>query len=94
MLEPRVDPTLAHPFIGWAVDVLEQQEPDDKARPDHSGAISPSIQSQSVLPASCAKRMLQIGDLIKPCPEQIAFAPSSPAVSVPSLSSAQCDHGI
>src|SRR5205809_2398104 len=65
VLEIRViDPALARTFVGQAVNMLEQKKPDHKPcrKPLslYSGAISPSIKSQSILPASCTSSCLML----------------------------------
>jgi hypothetical protein len=70
VLEVRViDPAFAHAFVGQTVNMLEQKSPITNrvaipGRPPslYSGAISPSMNSHSILPASCTSscRMLMI----------------------------------
>jgi hypothetical protein len=61
-----IDPAFAYAFIGQAIDMLEQKKPDYKpcrnSRPTTVavGAISSSIKSQSILPASCASSCLML----------------------------------
>src|SRR2546430_1648318 len=68
VLEVRViDPPFAHAFVGQAVHMLEQKSPITNrvaipGRPLflYSGAISPSMKSQSILPASCTSSCLML----------------------------------
>src|SRR6184192_2522482 len=68
VLEIRViDPALARTFVGQAVNMLEQKSPITNrvaipGRPLslYNGAISPSIKSQSILPASCTSSCLML----------------------------------
>src|SRR5262249_25415887 len=63
-----IDPAFAHAFVGQSVNMLEQKKPDHKncvaipGRPPslYSGAISPSMNSQSILPASCTSSCLML----------------------------------
>jgi hypothetical protein len=68
VLEVRViDPAFAHAFVRQPVNVLEQKSPTTNrvaipGRPLslYSGAISPSMKSQSILLASCASSCLML----------------------------------
>src|SRR5260370_23130175 len=81
VLEIRVvDPALAHPFIGQAVNVLEQQKPDHEPGLDPGPAVLAVERRDLVVdpsPIDLAGELnqfvLQIDDLLEPCPEQIAF---------------------
>src|SRR5262245_25312919 len=62
-----IDPAFAHAFVGQSVNMLEQKKPDHNCvaipgRPPslYSGAISPSMNSQSILPASCTSSCLML----------------------------------
>ena len=79
VLEIRVvDPALAHPFIGQTVNVLEQQQPDRKARLDARPAVlavKRRYLAVDPVPIELARKLnqfvIQIDDLVQPCPEQI-----------------------
>jgi hypothetical protein len=80
VLEVRViDPALTHAFVGQAVDVLEQKQPDDEARLNPRPTIVAvkgrhlAIDPIPVDPGSeLYQLMLQVDDLIEASPEQIA----------------------
>ena len=68
VLEIRIiDPALAHAFIGQPVNVLEQQQPDRKARLDPGSALV-AVERRDLavdpvpvdLPASCASSCLRL----------------------------------
>src|SRR5262245_18237302 len=57
-----IDPAFAHAFVGQSVNCLSKKSPITNCvaipgRPPslYSGAISPSMNSQSILPASCTR---------------------------------------
>src|SRR4051812_1248884 len=73
-----VDPALAHPFIGKPVNVLEQQQPDHEAGLDPRPAVLAVERRDLVVdpvPVDLAGKqnqlVLQVDDLVQPCPEQI-----------------------
>src|SRR5262245_31920993 len=62
-----IDPAFAHAFVGQSVNMLEKKSPITNrvaipGRPLslYSGAISPSMKSQSILPASCTSSCLML----------------------------------
>src|SRR5262245_28586189 len=62
-----IDPAFAHAFVGQSVNMLEKKSPITNCvaipgRPPslYSGAISPSMNSQSILPASCTSSCLML----------------------------------
>src|SRR5262249_9922159 len=62
-----IDPAFAHAFVGQSVNMLEKKSPITNcvAIPGpppslYSGAISPSMNSQSILPASCTSSCLML----------------------------------
>src|SRR4051812_32816770 len=78
-LEIRVvDPALAHPLIGQPVNVLEQQQPDHEAGLDARPAVL-AVERRDLavdpVPIDLAGKqnqlVLQVDDLVQPCPEQI-----------------------
>lgn len=79
VLEIRVvDPALAHPFIGQAVNVLEQQQPDHEAGLDPRPAVLAVERCDLAVdpvPIDLASEqnqlVLQVDDLVQPGPEQI-----------------------
>ncbi len=100
VLEIRVvDPALAHPFVGQAVNLLEQQQPNHEAGRDAWPAVLAvergdlPIDPVPVDPAGELNQLvLHIDDLVQPGPEQIArsrrlllLRPHHPL---------RCDHGI
>ena len=100
VLEIRViDPALAHPFVGQAVDVLEQQQPDDEAGLDPRPAIV-AVKRRDLaidpVPVDLAGELyqlvLQVDDLVEPGPEQIAF--SCRLRLLRSHRPLRCNHGI
>ena len=81
VLEIRIiDPTLAHPFVGQTVDVLEQKEPDDESGRD-PGPASVAIERRDLaidpVPVDLAGELhqlvLHVDDLVEPGAEQITF---------------------
>jgi hypothetical protein len=79
VLEIRVvDPALAHPLIGQAVNVLEQQQPDHEADRDAGPAIL-AVERRDLavdpVPIDLASELnqlvLHVDDLVQPGPEQI-----------------------
>ena len=80
VLEIRIiDPALAHAFVGQPVNVLEQQQPDRKARLDPGPALV-AVERRDLavdpVPIDLAGKqnqlVLQVDDLVQPRPEQIA----------------------
>ena len=80
VLEIRIiDPALAHAFVGQPVNVLEQQEPDRKARLNPRPAFV-AVERRDLavdpIPIDCTRELsqlvLEIDDLVEPRPEQIA----------------------
>src|SRR6516225_9601664 len=62
-----IDPAFAYAFVGQSVNMLEQKSPITNCvaipgRPPslYNGAISPSMNSQSILPASCTSSCLML----------------------------------
>jgi len=81
VLEIRImDPTLAHPFVGQTVDVLEQKEPDDESGRD-PGPANVAIERRDLaidpVPVDLAGELhqlvLHVDDLVEPGAEQITF---------------------
>src|SRR5262245_53098984 len=76
-----VDPALADAFVGQAVDVLEQQQPDHKAGLDAGSAVV-AVERRDLAvypgPVDLAGKLhqlvIQIDDLVEPGPEQIALS--------------------
>src|SRR5204862_3810330 len=74
-----IDPALTHAFVGQSVNVLEQQQPDRKARLDprptllaverRDLAIDPVPVDRT---CELCQLVLEVDDLVEPCPEQIA----------------------
>jgi hypothetical protein len=82
VLEIRVvDPALAHPFIGQAVNVLEQQQPDHEARRDARPTVL-AIERRDLaidpvpidLAGELNQLVLHVDDLVQPGPEQVIRA--------------------
>ena len=74
-----VHPALAHAFVGQAIDVLEQQEPDHEAARDPGPALL-AVERRDLavdprpikLAGKLHQLVLHIDDLVEPGPEQIA----------------------
>ena len=72
-------PALAHAFVGQAIDVLEQQQPDHEAGRDPGPALV-AVERRDLavdpLPVDLAGELhqlvLHVDDLVEPGPEQIA----------------------
>ncbi|BAR56071.1 hypothetical protein ACVIWV_008717 [Bradyrhizobium diazoefficiens] len=81
-LEVRiVDPALAHPLIGQAVDVLEQQQSDHEAGRDTRPAVVAverrdlAVDPVPIDPAGEQNQLVShVDDLVQPGPEQIVRA--------------------
>ena len=81
VLEIRIiDPAIAHAFVGQSVNVLEQQKPDHKARLDPGPSLV-AVERRDLtvdkvpvdLAGELRQLVLEVDDLVKPRPEQIAF---------------------
>ena len=100
VLEIRVvDPALAHPLIGQAVNVLEQQQPDHEAGRDAGPAVLAVERRDLVVdpvPIDLASEpnqlVLHVDDLVQPGPEQIAR--SRRPMLLRSHRHLRCDDGI
>ena len=79
VLEVRIiDPALAHAFVGQPINVLEQQEPDRKARLDpRSPLVAVERRDLAIDPVPVDRTcelcqfVPEVNDLVEPCPEQI-----------------------
>src|SRR5215510_8846790 len=76
-----VDPALADAFVGQAVDVLEQQQPDHEAGLDAGSAVVAVQRGDLVVdpgPVDLAGKLhqlvLHVEDLVEPGPEQITLS--------------------
>ena len=83
VLEVRIiDPALAHAFVGQPINVLEQQEPDRKARLDpRSPLVAVERRDLAIDPVPVHRTcelcqfVPEVDDLDEPCPEQIIRSP-------------------
>lgn len=100
VLEVRVvDPALAHPLIGQAVNVLEQQQPDHEAGRDPRPAVL-AVEWRDLavdpvpieLAGELNQLVLHVDDLVQPGPEQIVR--SRRPVLLRSHRRLRCDDGI
>ena len=94
-----VDPALAHPLIGQAINVLEQQQPDHEAGRDTGPAVLAVERGNLAVdpvPIDLASQLnqlvLHVDDLVQPGPEQIAR--SRRPVLLRSHRHLRCHHGI
>jgi len=100
VLEVRVmDPALANPLVGQAINVLEQQQADRKARLN-PGPTLVAVERRNLaidkVPVDLAgeqhQLVLHIDDLVQPCAEQITR--SRRLVLLRPHRSLRCNHGI